>query len=173
LYEAKNNRILDLTQEAEVIRRIHNAMIRHNRDYDLVIFDGSRIDPLTKQRRLVTVSEQFALFRSAQTIIGPHGTGLGANLVWIDPAPRDCVNRVQLLEIIGRGVNGWSGVERGDLYLSHYPFVRGLAINYHVLLQLENSKSNEIFIDLDMIDEFLDDVWGDMSGSGVRPESGV
>jgi hypothetical protein len=40
------------------------------------------------------------VFRAANVIIGPHGSGLGGNLVWTNPFASSCKERTQLLEFI-------------------------------------------------------------------------
>lgn len=145
-------RVLDLEQEAELLRRVQKAKIRNRlTNLELVVFDG--VDPLTNQT--MSLRKQFELFRSARTIIGPHGTGLGGNLVWTNPSPRSCFDRVELLEFIP----GKDSSHVHGLYASHYPFYRGMPINYHVALYLNESTKFRTLVDLDMVDEFLDNVW--------------
>ena len=160
---AQQGRVLDDGQEKELLSRVRKKMVQHNKeDLELVTFDG--LDPATNET--MSLQEQFDLFRSAQTIIGPHGTGLGGNLLWIDPSPKNCEDRTQLLEFV-------PGPDSGHVHhvgASHYPFYRGLPINYHVTLYESRSTHERTFVDLDMVDEFLDSVWGPQPTSATLPE---
>ena len=93
---AKHGRRLHPDTEKAVLREIRLLMNRLLPGKELVIFDG--VDPRTNQTW--AIAEQSRLFRSAHTIIGPHGAGILGNLLWVDPMPQTCRNRVKLLEFI-------------------------------------------------------------------------
>ena len=151
---SKKGRVLNQAQEDDVLMRIRHAMKRYNRKERLVIFTGVN----HRDGRDLSLPEQYRLFRSARTIIGPHGTGLGGNLLWIDPSPPSCADRVQLLEFITDGSEELKQVHGS--YTSHYYGYRGLPLNYHNLFYLRNSTHAETYIDADLVDEFLHNVWG-------------
>jgi capsular polysaccharide biosynthesis protein len=145
-------RVFDEEQEQELLRRIQKAMSKYKRPEKLVIFSGNNPDG-TK----MTSKEQLDLFRSAATIIGPHGTGLGGNLLWADPAPKDCASRVHVLEFI---TSDETSAEVQQAWISHYRVYRGLPLDFHVLFYDTKSTNAATYIDLDMADEFLDTIWG-------------
>jgi hypothetical protein len=69
-------------------------MKKHNRSEELVIFDGQ------ENGKTMSIAKQFQIFRSASTVIGPHGSGFGGNFAWTNPFPTNCEERVKLLEFI-------------------------------------------------------------------------
>ena len=148
-------------------------MEQHNKeDLELVTFDG--LDPATNET--MSLQEQFDLF---QKIIGPHGTGLGGNLLWIDPSPKNCEDRTQLLEFAPSPDSG----HVHHVGASHYPFYRGLPINYHVTLYESRSTHERTFVDLDMIPyrvlsllwrpyPSVRSFWKNPSTTGIQPSLG-
>ena len=160
---AKKGRVLNRQQEQDVLSRIESAMKHYNRKERLVVFDGTDAND-----EEMSLSDQYHLFRSANTIVGPHGTGLGGNLLWTNPSPKDCEDRVQLLEFITDGSEELKSVHGS--YTTHYNGYRGLPINYHNLFYLRNSSQAETFIDSNMVSEFLDDVWGKKRPAAITKE---
>ncbi|EJK76496.1 hypothetical protein THAOC_01739, partial [Thalassiosira oceanica] len=83
--QATHGRIMDTQHNEDIIAMLQRAMSQHNRTEKLVVFDGT-IEDESGVKRHMTYIEQFTLFRSATTVIGPHGTGM-SNVVWMDPKP--------------------------------------------------------------------------------------
>ena len=89
-----HGRIVDVNHEAQIIEHIQAAMVKYKRPEQFLTFSG--------QVRGVTLDyvTQFVVFRAASVVIGPHGSGLGGNLVWTNPFASSCKERTQLLEFI-------------------------------------------------------------------------
>lgn len=64
---------MDTQHNEDIIAMLQRAMSQHNRTEKLVVFDGT-IEDESGVKRHMTYIEQFTLFRSATTVIGPHGT---------------------------------------------------------------------------------------------------
>lgn len=92
--DTHHGRKLEAQHEKEVIAHIKAAIKKYGRNEELVIFTGQ------KDGKTMPVVNQYAIFRTASTIIGPHGSGLGGNFVWTNPFPTTCEERTQLLEFI-------------------------------------------------------------------------
>jgi hypothetical protein len=107
--DTSHGRIIDISLEKEIIEYIRAAMQRHGKKEDLVVFNGQF------EGRTMPIERQFALFRSASTIIGPHGTGIGGNFVWTNPFSRTCEERTQLLEFI----TGQESAQVQNLYATY------------------------------------------------------
>lgn len=123
--DATNGRVLESNHEQEVLQHIQNAMKRYNMDEELVIYNG--IDPNTGTT--MSIADQFKLFRSARTIIGPHGSGIGGNFAWTNPFPTTCAERTQLLEFI-------PGKDTPQVH-SH-PYVTHVSISCRFVILLES-----------------------------------
>lgn len=152
--DTTNGRVLDEAHEAEVLRLIRSAMNRyHTNDEELVIFNG--LDPKTGDT--MSIADQFALFRRARTIIGPHGSGIGGNFAWTNPFPTNCEERTQLLEFL-------PGKETPDVhnhpYVTHYNTVRKWPLDYHNILYTAESTSGTTFVNLQDLDDALRFMWG-------------
>ena len=147
--DRRGGRVLEKNHERQVLDRIRKAMIRHRRPERLIVFNG-QVDGKT-----MSVAKQYEIFRSAQTVIGPHGTGLGGNMGWTDPHPKDCASRVQLLEFIP----GADSEQVQSIYTSHYPFWGGLPLDYHTILYTGNSTKYNTYVNLDDLDRALDAMW--------------
>ena len=74
--QAQHGRIVDTEHNRDIFALIQRKMVQHGRGEELVVSDGTTTgdDGLS---RFMTPYEQFQLFRSATTLIGCHGTGLG------------------------------------------------------------------------------------------------
>eukprot|EP00543_Licmophora_paradoxa_P001773 CAMPEP_0202450846 /NCGR_PEP_ID=MMETSP1360-20130828/9394_1 /ASSEMBLY_ACC=CAM_ASM_000848 /TAXON_ID=515479 /ORGANISM="Licmophora paradoxa, Strain CCMP2313" /LENGTH=140 /DNA_ID=CAMNT_0049069255 /DNA_START=52 /DNA_END=471 /DNA_ORIENTATION=+ len=131
--------------ENEIISRITDAMQRQGRKEDLIIFNG-----FYPGGQRMTSYEQFLLFKDATTIIGPHGSGISGNLLWTNPKPRDCDDRVKVLEFIG-GRDTISEASPDDVNAtvhSHWLWMRGWPLDYHHIMYAPNSTREELIIDL-------------------------
>jgi len=107
---------------------------------ELIIFNG-----LKENGQKMSFDEQFELFSTSQTIIGPHGGGL-ANIVWsaVHPA-MDCSHRTQILEFVSSR--------------SIYSAFHGLPIDHHVIYFSQNSTSSTTLIDIRDLTDALDNLW--------------
>jgi len=140
--------------EQEMLTRIQDAMQRHGRTEELVVFNG-----LLHGEQSMTPYEQFLLFRDATTIIGPHGSGLSGNLLWTNPMPRDCADRVHVLEFINdletaKEASPSSAIE------NHWVWIAGWPLDYHHMFYSKESKRDALVIDVVAFSEALDSMWG-------------
>jgi len=89
-------------------------MVKYKRPEKFLIFSGQiggkTLDYMT----------QFMVFRAASTIIGPHGSGLGGNLVFTNPFASSCNERTQLLEFIP----GQESAQVQSLYVTYVSISR-------------------------------------------------
>ena len=92
--DTHHGRVIDPNQETKIIEHIQAAMVKYKRPEQFLIFSGQ-----TKRVRMDYMT-QFMVFRAANVIIGPHGSGLGGNLLWTNPYASSCNDRTQLLEFI-------------------------------------------------------------------------
>jgi hypothetical protein len=142
----------------DIERQILSMMLQKMKDYgrteELVIFNG-----LDGTRRL-TPEEQFQIFRHATAVIGPHGSGLSGNLLWTNPMPRDCSDRLHVVEFIGDAETsrGTSPMGNGE-YISHWEFVRGWPFDYHHILYEPESTQIELVINMSNFESVLDAIW--------------
>lgn len=149
-----HGRILDQDQEEQVVGIIRNAMVRYNRpEKDVVIFNGQNSWGAT-----LSIEEQFHIFRSAKTIIGPHGAGLVGNMIWADPRPGRCNARVQVLEFIP----GPDSTVVQPLFHSLFLRWRVWPIELHHILYTKESTKTRTFIDLDELRQALHVMWNDV-----------
>jgi hypothetical protein len=150
--DTHHSRMVEKNHEQEILDRIRQGMLRHNVEEELVIFNGQ-----DKNGGTLSIAEQFEIFRSARTIIGPHGAGMLGNIVWTNPLPDTCSSRTSIIEFIP-GVNS---TQVQPLYRSLFIRWRKWPLDFHVLLFKPESTKEETFISLEMLDEALDDTWGD------------
>lgn len=90
--DTHHGRVVEPTHEKHILDRIKMAKRKYGRNEEIVIFTGQ------SGGKTMSVEKQFELFRSAHTIIGPHGSGLGGNFAWTNPFASNCEERVKLLE---------------------------------------------------------------------------
>jgi hypothetical protein len=128
-------RVLNLENEQLIINNLKQFLIDNKIDGELIIFSGK-----DKNGKTLSVDEQISIFRTAHTIIGPHGTGL-ANITWCD-----FDTRIKLLEFCP-GPDGYSSQVQSAFHGYHHKF-RGLPIDYHIILYKPESTRTETFIDL-------------------------
>ena len=149
-YSRGGPRKLDPQHEEDVITLIKTNMVKYHRSERLVVFTGN-----DKEGDLLPYTDQFNLFRRASTIIGPHGSGL-ANVVWSNPFPESCQDRVHILEFI-------AGTEaeqlHGPKFNGYYWVLRGMPIDWHQITYASNSTQQQTFIQLDSLQRALDDIW--------------
>jgi len=151
-----NGRILNAEKEKLVLARIQDKLTQYNRKEKLVVFDGLNDDGETT----MSIEDQFRLFRSASTIIGPHGAGIGGNLVWTSPFAQNCDDRVQLLEFRPRLDDDDLALSSPSSRGSYFKNFRKWPFEYHQVLYSENSTPEITDIDIDNLDDALDAMWG-------------
>jgi len=141
--------------EEGILTRMKDAMVRYGRTEELVIFNG-----LHPGGQSMTAREQFLIFKDATTIIGPHGSGLSGNLLWTNPMPRDCDDRVHVLEFINDFDTSHEASPTTVGLENHWVWMVGWPLDYHHMFYEKESKRNALVIDLDTFSEALDSMWG-------------
>jgi hypothetical protein len=120
-------RAMDQAQEQEILKLIQNIMRRFGHDHELVVFTGQDM----------SFRDELMLFRSASTVIGPHGGGL-ANLLWLTPNQGvsdegGCPNRPKVLEFVTNAAV--PDVHGGYCLTSYYTmFATAPWMEYHQVL---------------------------------------
>jgi hypothetical protein len=122
----------------------------------LVVFDGSA-------RSGWTLQKQIDLFRSANVVIGAHGSGL-ATLIWMmqdedqqqqdtgESPPDACPERLKVLEFITNPLT--PDIQHGQFYVTYYNlYSKAPWVEYHQLLYQPQSSHHTTFLD---IGEFRD-----------------
>ena len=73
-------RVLDIDLEQQLISIITNAMQSRGQDKsDLILFNGK-----DENGNTISIESQKNMFATANTVIGPHGSGL-TNIIWMNP----------------------------------------------------------------------------------------
>ncbi len=147
-----HGRQLEKQHEQDVIAMIRSNMKKYKRKEKLIMFTG-----MDEVGKTLSYTEQFHIFRRASTVIGPHGSGL-ANIVWTDPFPKSCNDRVQMLEFMG-GTEA-KEVQPPIIFNGYYGVLRGMPIDWHNIAYASNSTIQTTFIRLDDLQQALDDMWG-------------
>mmetsp|Transcript_38241 Transcript_38241/g.114465 ORF Transcript_38241/g.114465 Transcript_38241/m.114465 type:complete len:345 (-) Transcript_38241:50-1084(-) len=149
--ETRHGRLLDLNHQSDVVASVRAAMERHGRKETLVFFTGS--DETTG--KILPFREQFDTFRRASAVIGPHGSGL-ANVIWTDPFPPGCGDRVKMLEFIP----GSDSAHVQKLYNGYYWNMRGMPLEWHQITYTPDSTQEVTRVRLPDLEKALDDMWG-------------
>ena len=165
--DTHHKRIVDRAHERQIVDAIRAAMKKHNRTEELVVFDGLVYNQQSRNYTTMPIAQQFQVFRSAKTIIGPHGAGMLGNLVWVDPFPETCRDRVQVLEFIP----GPESRQVQTMYKSLFIRWRAWPVDFSVLLYTKESTHEKTFINLEYLNDALEGIWGPAShgnqGGGV------
>ena len=145
-----SRRIIDPLHEEEILAMIRSKMIQYGRkEDDLVIFSGTDEDG-----NMLSIEDQFDIFSSADTAIGPHGSGL-ANIIWMDPR---CNAGTKVLEFAS---SSHSTSIQGGSFWGYYMLYGSLPwIDYHYMYYMKDSESNAMHLDLVVFEQTLDDLWG-------------
>lgn len=155
-FGVSGGRVVEANHERDIISMIKLAMVRHGRKERFHIFNG-----YDDKNEPMNIRDQFLLFRTATTIIGPHGSGL-ANMIWLDfdRAGLSCDKRPQVLEFVAGPDSEMvqHGPGRGK-YLGYQFLFRGLPIDYHNILYTDNSNNAITYIHLKALDLALDNMW--------------
>ena len=144
-------RIVEPSHEEEILSLIRSKMVQYGRnEEDLIIYSGTDGNGNT-----LSIKEQFDIFSQADTAIGPHGSGL-ANIIWMDGR---CDSGTKVLEFASseRTRNIQSGSHWGYYLLyGTMPW-----IDYNYMYYLEGSEENAMYIDLAVLEQTLDAMWGE------------
>ena len=145
-----HGRVLDPQQELDVLAMIEGKLKQYGRDEEVVVFNG-----FNKDGTFMPIEQQYATFRSASSVIGPHGSGL-ANLLWTEPFPQSCSERVKVVEFIpGRD----SAVVQQE-FRGYLDVMWGLPIEWHAVTYASNSTMATTYLRLQDLESALDAVWG-------------
>ena len=142
---ASHDRKLDLDLEERVLKHIRKAL--QDRPEKLVVFDGT--EPF---------ADQIALFRSATTVIGPHGGGM-ANLFWMAPNGTTCQERPRVMEFLISPHT--RNVQRGYLGKTYFKLYSTAPwVEFHHIFYVPPSNHETVFVDLADLDVALDALFG-------------
>ena len=156
--QAKHGRIMDEVHNRAIISLIQRSLDRNGRTEKLVEFDGTVLGD-NGSLRTMTFVEQFQLFRSASTVIGPHGTGL-SNMLWMDLSECSGCDPPKVVEFTIGPLNIGSFDPDRDPFARTYAFKYwGLPYDYHHILFLPNSTDQRTFVDLEVLENLLNDLW--------------
>ena len=147
------SRVIRPDVENQMLLMIQNALKRYGRKEELVIFNG-----LHPNGTRMSAEDQFLLFKDATTVIGPHGSGMSGNLLWTNPFPRNCEDRIKVLEIFGGGDTANETSPNGAMasIITHWNFMRGWPFDYHHMMYAPGSTHNATLVDLRDFGEALD-----------------
>ena len=145
-----HGRVLDPQQELDVLAMIEGKLKQYGRDEEVVVFNG-----FNKDGTFMPIEQQYATFRFASSVIGPHGSGL-ANLLWTEPFPQSCSERVKVVEFIpGRD----SAVVQQE-FRGYLDVMWGLPIEWHAVTYASNSTMATTYLRLQDLESALDAMWG-------------
>lgn len=130
-------RVLNLENEKDIIASLKKFLIDNKINGNLIIFSSK-----DENGNTLSVEEQISIFRSANTIIGPHGTGL-SNITWCD---FDNNTPIKLLEFCA-GPLGYSAHVQQP-FAGFQTLLKGLPMQHHMVLYEPHSTPTETFIDL-------------------------
>lgn len=169
--DTQHGRVVEPNHEANIIAAIRAKMAKYNRPEELVIFNGQ------ENGATMAIERQFQLFRSASTVIGPHGSGL-ANVVWMDasstPTTKEsadrtpsttCTKRPRILEFllgpdsaqVHPPCEECEGIPFSRTYYHLFSTIPW--VEYNHLLYAGNSTEATTYIDLTALDLALEDMW--------------
>mmetsp|Transcript_18182 Transcript_18182/g.52530 ORF Transcript_18182/g.52530 Transcript_18182/m.52530 type:complete len:488 (-) Transcript_18182:62-1525(-) len=146
-----NTRVIEENHEQDVLATIRRYMEEYNIPGELVFFSGHNPD----NGEIMSVEEQAAFFRQAKFIIGPHGTGL-ANVIWTDPAPGSCEDRVKMLEFIAAEDSKHVHYE----YHGHYSVLGAMPIDWNQIAYASNSTEKDTYIRIPDLENGLRELFG-------------
>ena len=132
-----NGRVMAQHQEKAIIRMIKQAMRKFGRKEKLVVFDGNG-----------SFNEQIDLFRSATTVIGPHGGGL-ANILFMMPSS-SCISRPKVLEFVTSPET--PRVQFGYFWASYFELYSTVPwVELHHVLFKPPSNEDTTYVNLDSV----------------------
>ena len=171
---AKHHRVIESSHEANMLQIIKNAMHRHGKVEEFIVYGGTKTD-WTGKVMPMTFKEQYNLFHSAQTVIGAHG-GAFANIIWMGDFLEHSGNyedhdegyyKPQVLEFMIGPDSNQVQFEKKEKDKSNinfrktYFFLYGSApwIEYHHILYASNSTKYTTYINLTVFERALDFMW--------------
>jgi len=158
-----NGMVLNPRMEERILQLIRKKMEQYKREEtDVVLFDE-----LNDKGEPMSLEERYELFRSASVIIGPHGSGIGRNLLWTNPTISSCDDRVQILEFIP-GLESSIENPLGKMYSSYFTRYRKWPFEYHTVLYTKTSTAEITDVSFAAVDTALNTMWG---YSSLRMES--
>lgn len=154
-----HGRVVDRELEKQLINAVREAMVIYNRsEEELVVYTGE-----DEQGNQLSIEEQHKIFRSAKTIIGPHGAGMLGNMIWADPMPGKCERRVQVLEFIP---SPESRVVQ-PAYQSLFIRWRTWPVEFHTILYSAQSTSDLTFVNIGDFKDALQGMWGTREADAI------
>ena len=167
--DTHHGRIVEESHEADVIALIQTKMEENKRPEELIIFNGQ------KDGETMKIRDQLELFRSASTVIGPHGSGL-ANVLWMDSntasasnanaKSTSCSDGPKVLEFLlgpdSAQVHPPCRECRGVPFTRTYYHLFSTIpwVSYNHLLYASNSTVATTYVHLRALGIALDDMWG-------------
>ena len=145
-----HGRTLEIEHEKKIMRAIQDAMKKYGRKEKFVHFTGNW------EGKTLSIFDQMIRFRRASTIIGPHGSGIGGNILWTNPFARTCEERVKYLEFMPD--NDSARVQ--GAFAHYWSQWRKWPIDYHTIIYQPNSTADTTYISLDDLSDALEDMWG-------------
>lgn len=131
-------RVLNADNEKNIIDSLKKFLADQKVDGELIIFSGN-----DENGNTLPIDEQISIFRSAHTIIGPHGTGL-INIMWCD---FNNDSPIKLLEFCPGPIGHSSRVQQE--FNGYHTVLRGLPLDYHIILYEPRSTPEETFVSLE------------------------
>jgi len=138
----------------QIVTTTKNAMLQFGIGGSLVLYDGA------SNARPMPVADQVGLFRRANTVIGPHGSGL-ANVIWL-PTRTSMLygcGRPQVLEFVCGEKS--ANVQNGCPYQRSHWGMLGTApwVQWRHQFLTEESSSSVTWIDLHELQTALKSMW--------------
>lgn len=152
---AGHARAVNPLHEMDIIHAIRLAMKKHHKTEKLVVFTG-----VDKNNTQISLEEQFDLFASAETVIGPHG-GAFANIMWMGLLETE--RRPNVLEFLigpkSQQVQPFNG-KGSPFRKTFYTLFNGASwVNYYHVLYAPNSTHSITYINLQSFNDALDNMW--------------
>lgn len=152
-----SERVLEKGHEQDVIASIERIKAEYGVANEVVVFTGH--DPATGD--LLSLEQQMNIFRRAKYIVGPHGSGL-SNVIWTDPNPPSCEDRVKMLEFIP----GTDSTQVQVLYNGYYWVLGGMPVEWSQILYAPNSTRHTSYVRIPELEDALRFMFGGEYGEG-------
>jgi hypothetical protein len=141
--------------EAYIIDIILTSMAEFKRPEQFVIFNGE-----DKNGQTLGFQAQYDVFRSANIVIGPHGSGL-ANILWMQPAVK-CTKAPKVLEIMC--TKDTTQVQPGCPGKTYWSLLGGVPWVKYYHMQLARNSSGDpgrLFVEGPELKSALKILWND------------
>jgi hypothetical protein len=143
----RHGRFMNADNNLEVISAINKFIRSNDVQGDLIVFSGTH-----KDGRRLSTKEQIEIFRSAHTIIGPHGTGL-VNALWTDLQGESPINLVEFIP----GPDGYSSQVQHS-FNGYQTIFGGLNVSHHQILYEPESTNEEVFVNISHLNNALSEI---------------